>query len=118
MKEPEKIPSRGTDTDLSSMDRTDAFNNLPPDHRNRLFPRIEEIKMEVTDDCIGCETCIEYCLYEAITLENGKAVQNDNCRQCGRCVTYCPSNAIRLSLEDTAFMQDIIRRISSYVDIT
>ncbi len=97
---------------------TDAFNNLPPDHRNRLFPRIEEIRMEVTDDCTGCETCIDYCLYEAITIEKGKAVQNDNCRQCGRCVTYCPSDAIRLSLDDSEFMQDIVRRISSFVDIT
>jgi UDP-glucose 4-epimerase len=38
---------------------TDAFNHLPPEYRNRLFPRIEEIRMEVTDDCTGCETCVE-----------------------------------------------------------
>jgi ferredoxin len=51
-------------------------------------------------------------------MENGKAVHNDNCRQCGRCVIYCPSEAIHLSLENADFMQDIIRRISSFVDIT
>ncbi len=95
-----------------------AFNHLPAEHQNRLFPRIEEIKFEITDDCTGCETCIDYCLYNAITIENGVAVQNDFCRQCGRCATQCPSNAIKVSMEGSDFKDDIIRRISSVVDIT
>ncbi len=97
---------------------TDAFMHLPSEHLNRLFPRIKEIKMEVTDDCTGCGTCVEYCHYHAITVENGKAVQNDFCRQCGRCATYCPSQAIKVSMTNFKFKEDIIKRISARVDLT
>ena len=97
---------------------TDAFLHLPPDHLDRLFPRIEEIKMEITDDCTGCGTCTDYCLYKAITVENGTAVQNGYCRQCGRCATYCPSNAIKISMDNYKFKDEIIKRISARVDLT
>ncbi len=97
---------------------TDAFNNLPADHFNRLFPRIEEIQFEVTDACTGCGTCLEYCIYKAITIENGLAVQNDMCRQCGRCATYCPAKAIKVSMTNSNFKDEIIQRISSKVDIS
>ncbi len=97
---------------------TDAFNTLSADYFNRLFPRIEEIKFEVTDACTGCGTCLEYCLYKAITIENGVAVQNDMCRQCGRCATYCPTKAITVSMDNSDFKDALIQRISSKVDIT
>ncbi len=95
-----------------------AFNHLPAEHQNRLFPRVEEIQFEITDECTGCGTCLEYCQYNAITIENGIAVQNDFCRQCGRCATECPTNAIKVSMKSSDFKDDIIRRISSAVDIT
>jgi len=50
--------------------------------------------------------------------DKGKLLDLCFCRQCGRCGTYCPSKAIRLSLDNAAFVQDIVRRISSFVDIT
>ncbi len=97
---------------------TDAFANLPADHFKRLFPDYEGIKMEITNDCTACGTCMDYCLYKAITIEDGKAVHNDMCIQCGRCATNCPSQAIKMSLENTEFMDDIINKIDSYVDLT
>ncbi len=98
---------------------TTAFNSLPSDHLRRLFPHIDEVTMEVTDDCTACETCLEYCIYDAITIENGKAVQNkEKCWQCGRCVTYCPSEAIKISIENLEFKDELIKRISTFADIT
>ena len=97
---------------------TEFFNRLPADQLNRMFPRIDEIVMAVTDDCIGCGACLEYCIYDAITIENGKAVQNDRCRQCGRCATHCPSQAITIDLKNLDFKEDVMRRIGTYVDVT
>ncbi len=97
---------------------TDAFANLPADHFKRLFPDYEGIKMEITDDCTACGSCIDYCLYNAITIENSKAVQNDMCVQCGRCATNCPSQAIKMSLSDTKFMDEILKKIDTYVDLS
>lgn len=45
--------------------------------------------------CTGTQTCIKYCGYSAITMQNGKAVINESrCTACGHCVRPCPTNAI------------------------
>ncbi len=98
---------------------TTAFNSLPKDHLRRLFPHIDQVKIEVTGDCAACGTCIDYCIYDAITIENGKAVQNrEQCWQCGRCATYCPSNAIRMTIDNLDFKDELVERITSFSDIT
>ncbi len=97
---------------------TGFFNRLPAEQLNRMFPRIDEITMEVSDDCTACGTCLEYCIYDAITVESGKAVQNDRCRQCGRCVTFCPSKALSIDLKNLDFKDELVQRICSHVDIT
>ena len=51
-------------------------------------------------------------------MEAGRAVQTDMCRQCGRCATHCPSDAIEFSLDNFDFKDELVRRISSYVDVT
>ncbi len=50
------------------------------------------------DECIGCETCLERCQMEALTIDdNSVAVVNlDRCIGCGLCVTTCPTEAISL----------------------
>jgi UDP-glucose 4-epimerase len=95
-----------------------SFKELPAEQLDRMFPRIEGLRMEVTDDCIGCGSCTEYCIYDAISIDSGKAVLGDLCRQCGRCATQCPSKAISISLDNHDFMEEMIQRISSYVDVT
>jgi len=95
-----------------------SFKNLPVEQVDRMFPPIEGLRMEVTDACTGCGSCVEYCIFDAITIENGKAVQSAMCRQCGRCVTNCPSKAITISVDNYDFIDEMVARVSSYVDVT
>ncbi|MFW6236798.1 MAG: ATP-binding protein [Desulfosudaceae bacterium] len=51
-----------------------------------------------SDECTGCETCLERCQMGALSLndEEVAAVNPDRCIGCGLCVTTCPTAAIRL----------------------
>ena len=49
------------------------------------------------EKCTGCETCVEACPLEAITVVEGLAViDEDDCTECGTCVDECPNDAISL----------------------
>ncbi|MFO8102034.1 MAG: 4Fe-4S binding protein [Dehalococcoidia bacterium] len=59
---------------------------------------------EVTDDCIGCQSCVDdhFCHFNALSMnEDGdRAVVNfDKCMGCGVCAERCPEGAIRLKRE-------------------
>jgi len=50
-----------------------------------------------TETCIGCETCLERCQMEALSVVDEHAVLNeDRCIGCGLCVSTCPSGALTL----------------------
>jgi heterodisulfide reductase subunit A len=53
---------------------------------------------EVTNDlCTGCSMCVAVCPYEAIRLEDGKAVVNEIlCEGCGTCSATCLRAAINV----------------------
>jgi ferredoxin len=49
------------------------------------------------EKCTGCETCVEECPSEAISMANGKVVVDvDTCIDCGVCVDACPVEAISM----------------------
>ncbi len=49
------------------------------------------------DLCNGCESCIEACPTEAITMVDGHAVVDpDECTECEACVEVCPEEAISM----------------------
>ncbi len=55
-------------------------------------PSIQWFKIK----CIGCKTCVETCLQQAITLDkNGIHIDRTKCKCCGTCVEECPSTALR-----------------------
>ena len=51
------------------------------------------------EKCDGCETCVEACPSEAITIgEDKKAkVDAEECVDCEACVDECPNEAISMS---------------------
>lgn len=53
---------------------------------------------EVNSDlCTGCETCVERCQMDAISMvDNISTINLDRCIGCGLCVTTCDADAIRL----------------------
>jgi ferredoxin len=77
------------------------------------------VTVRVTDDCRGCGSCVreEFCFVGAIHLEGEKAAIDDACRGCGNCVSSCPNQAIELSITDWDAANELIRRISSLVDV-
>ncbi len=45
--------------------------------------------------CVGCEVCVEVCPFNAIVMEEGKAVVlKELCKNCRICVRVCPEGAI------------------------
>jgi len=50
------------------------------------------------DACTGCETCLDRCQMDALTLNDDQIakVNKDRCIGCGLCVITCPAEAIRL----------------------
>ena len=49
----------------------------------------------ITDECTGCESCLNECPNEAIVKEGDKCViLPDKCTDCGICEDVCPVGAI------------------------
>ncbi|MEN6321197.1 MAG: 4Fe-4S binding protein [Syntrophaceae bacterium] len=48
--------------------------------------------------CIGCETCLQYCQFGALSIKDGcSIVAKDVCMGCGVCASKCPQGALSLS---------------------
>ncbi len=79
--------------------------------------RMPGVEVTVTEKCTGCGTCIKYCFVHAIKVQDGHAIIGVDCKGCGRCADRCPNNAIRVTINDKQFLQKIIDRIESSVDV-
>jgi len=54
---------------------------------------------KVNDDCAACETCVDRCIFDAISVPDGadKAeIDESRCMGCGVCTVTCPTEALRL----------------------
>ncbi len=94
-----------------------AIPHLAPEISSKVT-RLPGVRLEVGGECIGCGDCIDSCFVEAISLKDGKAHISEQCRGCGRCVEACPNSAIELIIEDDAFVDGRIQRISELVDLS
>jgi ferredoxin len=49
------------------------------------------------EDCIGCETCIDRCQFDALSINDEKSTVNvDKCIGCGVCAVTCTEDALHL----------------------
>jgi ferredoxin len=49
------------------------------------------------EKCTGCETCVDECPADAISMAEEKAVIDaETCIDCGACVDVCPVEAITM----------------------
>jgi H+/Na+-translocating ferredoxin:NAD+ oxidoreductase subunit B len=59
------------------------------------------------DECTGCETCMDRCQMDAITMVDDVAQLNlDRCIGCGLCITTCPTEALSLVKKDEDHQYD------------
>ncbi len=81
--------------------------------------RMPGVTVRITDDCVGCGSCVreEFCFVGAISVEGERAVIGEACRGCGHCVRACPNHAIELTISEPDYMNSLIERISSLVDV-
>ncbi|MEI8171976.1 MAG: electron transfer flavoprotein subunit alpha [Deltaproteobacteria bacterium] len=61
----------------------------------------------ISEECIGCEMCIESCPYGAIVMKDNKAVITDDCTSCGACESSCNVSAIVVEREKAEEPEDI-----------
>jgi electron transfer flavoprotein alpha subunit len=50
--------------------------------------------LKISDECIGCGTCVESCPTDAIVESGDVYIITDECDECSACVDVCPVNAI------------------------
>lgn len=52
---------------------------------------------QVNEDlCVGCELCVEYCPFGALSCEGLASVDAARCTGCGVCAVHCPEGALAL----------------------
>ncbi len=93
------------------------YKHLPVELLDRVMPRVEGFSLTVTGACVGCGTCVAFCGWDAIRVENGRAVHSDKCRGCGRCAEHCPQNAVQVKIENPRAVRDVEKRLLEYVKV-
>lgn len=88
---------------------------FPVAQLDRMFPRLDGMRIEVTGACDGCADCVERCYIRAIEMKGGRAVITDRCRGCGRCATVCSQKAIKVHIYSDTFLEDSYERIRAHV---
>jgi Na+-translocating ferredoxin:NAD+ oxidoreductase RNF subunit RnfB len=55
--------------------------------------------------CLGLGSCVKQCEFDAIHIENGKAIVNrEKCKACGKCVDACPKGLISIIPYNTKYI--------------
>jgi UDP-glucose 4-epimerase len=87
-------------------------------NRLHFISRIEGLNVVVDRDvCVGCEDCIEACVWNGNEMIDGKAHVKDQCIGCGRCEDACPHDAISITLNDSNDVNVLIEEIEARVTV-
>ncbi len=80
---------------------------------------MEGLTIEVDKDlCVGCGECLQVCVFKGMELIDDKAaIHPELCLGCGRCANICPNDAISIEINDSSRIDEIIKKIESYVDV-
>lgn len=89
-----------------------------PEHQKKLFKPVEGLYVRVNQNCVGCGTCIETCIFDNIVIQNGAALHLDHCVGCGRCKTTCPNNAVDISVNNPNYVEDVKNRLKSFIKVS
>ena len=66
--------------------------------------------------CVGCKKCIEPCIANAITFEDGKIVfDSERCKGCGHCAYICDAFTVVCDNDD---IDEVIRQTDLLPNIT
>ena len=78
------------------VDAADLHIILRPE-RTESHDFVSGVKAVVNKDkCTACNTCVELCRYDAITMNEYAEVDDFSCEGCGVCAHFCPEKAIDL----------------------
>ena len=85
-----------------------------------MFKRMEGITVKVDEDlCVGCEECLEVCVFNGMEMIDNKAVVNQsNCLGCGSCETTCPNDAISITITDLSYVDKLIKDLEAHVEVS
>ncbi len=92
---------------------------MGPPAFEQIVTRLPGLRLEVGEACLGCETCLETCYVNAISMQDGRAfIDDDRCKGCGRCAETCPVGAITLYMDERVnALESLLAGIDQHTDI-
>jgi ferredoxin len=79
--------------------------------------KLDTVEVSVTDDCVGCGTCVSTCFVGAAALVEGRShIDPEACKGCGRCALACPNGAIRVEFDtEDALFRELLSRVGGVI---